>query len=100
MYRAGSGDPWNPTQEEQAWDEPEAVRLLQHSGELVAVFEARGAQMSQRELYHARIIAAHEARDMEAYRIALNGYVEAACEASRREAARQKTKRRGGSNAI
>ena len=43
MYRAGSGDPWNPTQEEeQAWDEAEAVRLLRHSGDLVAIFEAMG----------------------------------------------------------
>ncbi len=40
--------------------------------------------MPQRELYHSNLIAAHEARDMEAYRIALNGYVSAAREAYRK----------------
>ena len=100
MYRAASGDPWNPTQEEeQAWDEAEAVRLLQHSGDLVAVFEATGARIPNRELYHARLIAAHDARDMAAYQIALNGYVEAARAASRRKAASQKPKGRGRSDA-
>jgi hypothetical protein len=77
---------------EQAWDEPEAVRLLKNAGDLVNIFEATGARMPQRELYHARLVAAHDARDMAEYRDALNGYVEAARVASR-EAARQKTKR-------
>ncbi len=77
---------------EQAWDEPEAVRLLKNAGDQVTIFEATGARMPQRELYHARLVAAHDARDMAEYRDALNGYVEAARVASR-EAARQKTKR-------
>jgi hypothetical protein len=81
MYKAGD-DGWDPTRE-RAWDEQEAVRLLRHAGSLVADFEAMGARMPQRELYHARLIAAHDARDMAAYQIALNGYVEAAREACR-----------------
>lgn len=81
-----AGDGPNPTREQEGWDEAEAVRLLQHAGELVAVFEASGAGIPQRELYHARLIAAHDARDATAYRMALNGYVEAAREASKRAA--------------
>ncbi|MDQ3923647.1 MAG: hypothetical protein M3309_06950 [Actinomycetota bacterium] len=77
---------------EQVWDEPEAVRLLKRAGDLVTSFEASGARMPQRKLYHARLVAAHDARDMTDYRDALNGYVEAARMASR-EAARQKTKK-------
>ena len=84
MYKAGDG--WDPTRE-RAWDEPEAVRLLQRVGVRVAGFEATGARMPHPERYHARLIAAHDARDMAAYRIALNEYVEAAREAY------QKTKR-------
>jgi hypothetical protein len=95
LYKAD--DNWHPTRK-QAWDEPEALRLLQRAGELVDVFEATGARMPQRELYHAHIIAAHDARDMEAYQMALNGYVEAAREASR-QAAYQKARRRGRSDA-
>jgi len=49
--------------------------------------------MPPRERYHARLIAAHDARDMAAYRIALNGYVEAA-----REAHRKKKQRKGRSD--
>ncbi len=41
--------------------------------------------MPQRERYHARLVAAHDARDMAAYRIALNGYVAAAREAYRKK---------------
>ena len=89
MYKA-SDDGWDPTRE-RAWDEQEAVRLLRHAGALVASFEATGARMPQRELYHARVVAAHDARDMADYRDALNGYVEAARMASR-EAARQKAR--------
>jgi hypothetical protein len=81
MYKAGD-DGWDPARE-RAWDEQEAVRLLRHAGSQVASFEATGARMSQRELYHARLVAAHDARDMAAYQIALNGYVEAAREAYR-----------------
>ena len=40
--------------------------------------------MAQRERYHACLVAAHDARDMAAYSIALNGYVEAAREAYRK----------------
>jgi plasmid replication initiation protein len=87
MYKAGD-DGWDPSRE-RAWDEPEAVRLLQRVGARVARFEATGARMQHPERYHARLIAAHDARDMAAYQIALNGYVEAA-----REACRQA--RRGG----
>jgi hypothetical protein len=82
---------WKSTRE-QSWDEPEAVRLLERAGDLVTSFEATGARMPQRKLYHARLVAAHDARDMADYRDALNGYVEAARMASR-EAARQKTKK-------
>ena len=91
MTRKTSAADWNSAWSQEVrdvWDEPEAVRLLQHAGTLVAEFEARGAQMPKRELYHARLIAAHDARDMGAYRIALNGYVEAAREA-RRQAKRE-----------
>ena len=96
LYKAD--DNWHPTRK-QAWDEPEALRLLQRAGELVDVFEATGARMPQRERYHAHIIAAHDARDMDAYQMALNGYVEAAREASR-QAAYQKARRgRGRSDA-
>lgn len=79
---------------EEAWDEPEAVRLLERDGALVAAFEATGMRIPNRELYHARLIAAHDARDMPAYRIALNGYVQATA----REACR-KAKRGGGAGA-
>ena len=47
MREAGE-DGWDPTRE-QAWDEPEAVRLLQNGGALVAGLEATGARMPQRE---------------------------------------------------
>ena len=83
MYKAAD-DGCNTTRKQEAWDEPEAVRLLEHAGALVAAFEGTGARMSQRELYHGRLIAAHDARDMDAYRIALNGYVEAARRAYRK----------------
>jgi hypothetical protein len=97
MYKA-SDDYRDPTQK-QTWDESEAVRLLQRAGELVGVFEATGARMPQRELYHARIIAAHDARDMDAYQMALNGYVEAARGASRQAAHQKAKKRRSRSDA-
>ena len=95
MYKSGV-DEWNPTQE-QPWDEPEAVLLLQNAGVLVAEFEATGARIPERERYHGHLIAAHDARDMVAYRIALNGYVEAAREACRKE--KQKKQREGRSDA-
>lgn len=83
MYKSGS-EGWEDLTREQAWDEPEAVRILQDAGERVAGFEASGTRMPQRERYHARLVAAHDARDMAAYRLALNGYVEAAREAYRK----------------
>jgi len=88
MYKSGEEGWEDPTREQEAWDEPEAVRLLQEAGERVAALEETGARMAQRERYHASLVAAHDARDMAAYRIALNGYVEAA-----REAYRKATKR-------
>lgn len=96
MYKSGADD-WNLTQE-QAWDELEAVLLLQNAGALVAGLEATGARMPQREMYHARLVAAHDARDMAAYQIALNGYVAAAREAYRKE--KQKNQWEGRSNAL
>ena len=95
MYKSGYGD-WDPTRE-QAWDEQEAVLLLQNAGALVAGLEATGAQMPQRERYHARLVAAHDAQDMAAYRIALNGYVAAAREAYRKK--KQSKQREGRSDA-
>jgi hypothetical protein len=88
MYRAAN-DVWSSTQaqrweEPEQWNEAEAVRLLQQTGALVAEPETQGAQQFQRELYHARLIAAHDSQDMAAYRIALNGYVTAAREACRK----------------
>ena len=83
MYKSGD-EGWEDLTREQAWNEPEAVRLLQDAGERVAGFEASGTRMLQRERYHTRLVAAHDARDMAAYRIALNGYVEAAREAYRK----------------
>jgi hypothetical protein len=62
MHKSGRKRLESP--EEQAWDEPEAVLLLQNAGALVAGLEATGARMPQRERYHARLVAAHDARDM------------------------------------
>jgi len=98
MYKSGA-EGWEDLTQEQAWDEPEAVRLLQDAGERVAGFEASGRRMRQRERYHARLVAAHDARDMAAYRLALNGYVEAAREAYRKVKAKVKAKKGGGSDA-
>ena len=84
MYKSRAEGWEDRTQEQEAWNEPEAVRLLQDAGERVAGFEASGTRMLQRERYHTRLVAAHDARDMAAYRIALDGYVEAAREAYRK----------------
>ena len=83
MYKPGD-EGWEDLTQERAWIEPEAVRLLREAGERVAGFEATGARMPQRERYHARLVAAHDAQDMATYRLALNGYVEAAREAYRK----------------
>ena len=79
------------TSEEQ-WNEPEAILLLQRAGKLVEGLEASGAQMphSNRERCHARLVAAHDARDMAAYRIALEGYVEDARKAYRKVKGRRR----------
>ena len=95
MYKSGYDD-WDPTQE-RAWDEQEAVLLLQNAGALVAGLEATGARMPLRERYHARLVAAHDAQDMAAYRMALNGYVAAAREAYRKN--KQKNQREGRADA-
>ena len=88
MYKAG-GEGWEDLTQERAWNEPESVRLLQEVGERVANLEATGARMPQRQRYHASLVAAHDARDMAAYRLALNGYVEAAREAYRKVKAKK-----------
>ena len=70
---------------EEWWNEPEAVLLLERTGKLVQAIESLGKPMAQsaRELYHARLLAAHDAQDMAAYRIALEEYVEGARKAHR-----------------
>jgi hypothetical protein len=68
----------------EQWNEPEAIVLLQHAGELVAGFKSTGVQIPNRLQYHARLVAAHDAKYIAAYRTALNGYVEAAREAYRK----------------
>jgi hypothetical protein len=71
---------------QERWNELEAILLLQRTGKLVEVLEATGARMSQsnRTRYHARLVVAHDARDMAAYRIALKEYGEGAREAYRK----------------
>ena len=69
---------------EEQWDEERAVWLLREAGALVAAYAAEGARIPDREMYHARITEAHDARDMDAYREALNGYVQVARESYRR----------------
>ena len=70
----------------ERWNEEEAILLLQRAGKLVQGIETSGTQMpqSEREQYHARLVAAHDARDMAAYRIALEGYAEGARKAYRK----------------
>ena len=73
----------------EQWNEPEAIVLLERAGELVAGFESIGVQIPNRLQYHARLVAAHDAQDMAAYRVALNGYVEAARAAYRKTKGRR-----------
>ena len=70
----------------ERWDELEAILLLQRAAKLVQEIETSGTRMpqSEREQYHARLVAAHEARDVAAYRIALEGYAEGARKAYRK----------------
>jgi hypothetical protein len=77
---------------EQRWNEPEAILLLQRAGKLVEGIEASVARIPQRdrELYHVRLVTAHDTQDMAAYRVALEGYVEAARKAYRKAKGRRR----------
>jgi hypothetical protein len=81
---------------EERWNETESIVLLQRTAKLVAGIEASGARMPQgdRELCHARLVAAHDARDIAAYRAALEGYEDRARNAYRKVKGRRK-KREG-----
>ena len=70
----------------EPWNEEEAILLLQRSAKLVQEIETSGTQMpqSEREQYHARLVAAHDAQDMAAYRIALEGYAQGTRKAYRK----------------
>jgi hypothetical protein len=82
---------------EERWNETESILLLQRSAKLVAGIEASGVRMPQgeRELCHARLVAAHDARDRAAYRAALEGYEDRARNAYRK--AKGGRKKREGS---
>ena len=71
---------------EERWSEQEAILLLQRAGKLVDVLETSGSRMPQgeRERYHARLIDAHDAQDIAAYRCALEDYVGGARKAYRK----------------
>jgi hypothetical protein len=77
---------------EQRWNEPEAIVLLQRAGKLVEEIEASEARIpdSDRELFHARLVTAHDTQDMAAYRIALEEYVEDARKAHRKAKGRRR----------
>ena len=77
---------------EEQWNETESILLLQRSAKLVAGIEASGVRMPQgeRELCHARLVAAHDARDRAAYRAALEGYEDHARNAYRKRKGRRK----------
>ena len=70
----------------ERWNEQEAILLLHCAAKLVQEIETSGTRMpqSEREQYHARLVAAHDARDMAAYQIALDGYAEGARKAYRK----------------
>jgi hypothetical protein len=61
MFRS-SGEGWEDLTRKQAWDELEAVVLLQNAGVQLAMLEATGSRLPQREQYHARLIATHDAQ--------------------------------------
>jgi hypothetical protein len=86
FFEVGGVSTWRGEPESELWEEAEAVRLLQEVGVVVAWYGAKGGEIPNREAYHARIVEAHNARNMTAYREAVNGYVEAAREAYRRRA--------------
>ena len=75
----------------ERWNEEEAILLLRGVGKLVAGLEATGARMPQdeREMCHARLVSAHDAKDMTAYRNALEGYAEEARKAYRKAKGRR-----------
>jgi hypothetical protein len=77
---------WSGEPRAERWNEDETVRLLKEVGAVVSWFEAEGVRLpaKQRKKYHARIVGAHAAKDMVAYRDAVNGYEMAAREAYRR----------------
>ena len=70
----------------ELWNEQEAILLLQRAAKSVQVIETSGTRMpqSEREQYYVRLVAAHDAHDMAAYRIALEGYAEGARKAYRK----------------
>ena len=76
----------------ERWNEEEAIVLLQDVGTLVVRLEATGARMPQeeREQCHARLLTAHDAKDMTAYRNALEGYAEEARKAYRKAKGRRR----------
>ncbi len=71
---------------EGRWNETESIVLLRRAGKVVQEIETSGTRMpqSEREQYHARLVAAHDAQDMVAYRSALAGYAEGARTAYRK----------------
>ena len=81
----------------ERWNEQEAILLLQGAAKLVQEIETSGTRMphSEREQYHARLVAAHDARDMAAYRIALEGYAEGARKAYRKTKAGRRKREEG-----
>ena len=81
----------------EPWNEQEAILLLQRAAKLVKEIETSGTRMShsEREQYHARLVAAHDAQDVTAYRIALEGYVEGARKAYRKATGRQRKREEG-----
>src|SRR5215218_2352220 len=81
----------------ERWNEQEAILLLQRAAKVVQEIETSGTRMphSEREHYHARLVAAHDAQDMAAYRIALEGYAEGARLAYRKATGRQRKREEG-----
>jgi hypothetical protein len=80
---------------EQRWNEPEAIVLLQRAGKLVEEIETSGARIpdSDRELFHARLVTAHDTQDM-AVRIWL--LTELPSKSTWKVLARHTGRRRGG----
>jgi hypothetical protein len=84
FFEVGGVSTWRGEPKFERWSEAVAVWLLQEVGAVVAWFETQGARIPERETYHRRIVEAHSAQDMAAYREAVNAYEEAAREAYRR----------------